>query len=106
MTLLQLTTTSGGSVQLILDNGRAHVAGTGMSNSQQVSLPVDTWVYVGLSWRRSDGRVLLRVRYAADDVVSTSTAGFSSGSDVTVRCVTLCSNFIAYRSTSHVTIAY
>ena len=87
VTLLQLTTTAGGSVQLAMDNGRAYVSGTGMADSSELSLPRDAWVYVGLSWRRSDGRVQLRVRYDANDVESTSTAGFSSGVDITVCCM-------------------
>ena len=83
MTLLKLTFDTG-SVEVVMEDERAWVRATDVSDSRDLVLPEAEWTYVGVSWRRADGRLLLRVRYEDGEVEQESTLGFSATNSVTV----------------------
>ena len=84
VTLLRLVSTSAANIELVLQDGNGHVSGTGASDSEILAFPEDEWVYVGVSWRQADGRVLLRVLYNDGFVEQEYTTGVNAGSPFVV----------------------
>ena len=83
VTLLKLTF-GARSMEIVMERSQAWVRGSEVSDSDSLVLPRDAWTYVGVTWRRSDGRLLMRVLYDDDTVEQVSTLGFSSGLSLSV----------------------